>query len=289
MSVVSRFAPSPNGYLHLGHALSAIDGFETAKRADGRFLLRIEDIDTVRSREEYVAAIFEDLSWLGLTWETPVLRQSQHFDRYRGLASQLSAMGLLYPCFVTRAEIALGAATTQGPRDPDGAPLFYRSQQGLTEAEIARRLENGEPYALRIDMKKALDQARTMLNGQSLTFVERGNGGRPEIVAAQPERWGDAIIVRKDTPASFHLAVVADDAWQGVTLVTRGRDLFAATDLHRLLQVLLELPQPEYAHHRLLTGADGRKLAKSAGDTALRDLRAKGTNPDDIRRMLQLK
>lgn len=288
MNIVCRFAPSPNGYLHLGHALSAIDGFETAQRAGGRFLLRIEDIDTARSREEFVVAIFEDLAWLGLTWETPVLRQFQHFDRYRDLASRLLDMGLLYPCFATRAEIAATAGQNPEARDPDGAPLYCGLHKGLPKADIARRREQGEPFALRLDMDKSLARASAMLNGQPLTFVEIDKDGYSDAVEAHPERWGDAIIVRKDTPSSYHLAVVADDALQGVTLVTRGRDLFAATGLHRLLQVLLELPAPQYSHHRLLLGGDGRKLAKSAGDTSLRELRAKGATPHDIRRMLQI-
>lgn len=288
MTLVCRFAPSPNGYLHLGHALSAIEGFETAHRHGGRFLVRIEDIDTARSRDAYVAAIFEDLAWLGLTWETPVMRQSEHFGRYCELASRLKAMGVLYPCFATRAEISAAAADNPAERDPDGAPLYSGLYKYLTASEIARRCECGENYALRIDMEKALEVMRHKLNGEPLTFVEVNPSGEPEIIACRPEIWGDAIIVRKDTPTSYHLAVVADDALQGITLVTRGRDLFQATGLQRLLQVLLELPVPKYAHHRLLMGEDGRKLAKSAGDTSLRELRANGVTAMDIKKALQL-
>ena len=250
--------------------------------------MRIEDIDTARSREEFVAAIFEDLAWLGLTWESPVLRQSQHFTRYRDLASQLSDMGLLYPCFATRTEIALAAAHNPGACDPDGVPLYSGLHKGLMPREIARRYEHGEAFALRLDMDKALSRAAAMMTGQPLTFIEIGKDGHSETVEAHPERWGDAIIVRKDTPSSYHLAVVADDALQGVTLVTRGRDLLAATGLHRLLQVLLQLPAPQYSHHRLLLGDNGRKLAKSAGDTSLRSLRGRGWTLNDVHDALQL-
>ena len=283
---VFRFAPSPNGELHLGHALSAIVGWEAARRADGRFLLRIEDIDTGRSRPEYVAGILEDLSWLGLTWEEPVLFQSTRFAAYAEAAGRLEAMGLVYPCFATRAEIE--AAAAGGAKDPDGAPLYPGLWKSRLAAEVGRRKAAGEPFALRIDIEKALAVARTRLAERQLTFAELGEDGRPEIVAAEPALWGDAVIVRKDTPSSYHLAVVVDDAWQGVTHVTRGRDLYAATHLHRLLQVLLDLPEPTYRHHRLITDADGRKLAKSARDTSLRCLREAGVTPTEVRRLVGL-
>lgn len=288
MSSVFRFAPSPNGYLHLGHALSALDGFGKAEASGGRFLLRIEDIDTARCREEFVSAIFEDLAWLDLSWETPVLRQSEHFGRYGVAASKLSEMGFLYPCFATRREIAEAAAQSPFGTDPDGAPLYPGLHKGLGKSEIESRLQSGDAFALRLDMDKALDRAREVLGGQPLTFSETHPDGTTETIQARPDVWGDAVIVRKDTPTSYHLAVVVDDAALGVTHVTRGRDLYAATGLHRLLQVLLQLPEPRYAHHRLLLDADGRKLAKSAGDTSLRDLRCRGTKPDVIKRMLQL-
>ena len=284
-----RFAPSPNGYLHLGHALSAFDGFEKAKKADGRFLLRIEDIDTARCREEFVAAIFEDLAWLGLTWETPVLKQSEHFSRYRAVANTLSAMGVLYPCFATRSEIAVAALRAPIGFDPDGAPLYPGMHKRLSKSEIEKRINDREPFALRLDMEKALLVARGKLDGRPLTFVEIDEQGNRETVTASPEVWGDAILVRKETPTSYHLSVVTDDALQGITCVTRGRDLYASTGLHRLLQVLLGLPEPDYSHHRLLTMSDGRKLAKSVGDTSLRDLRASGATSDSIRAMLQLR
>ncbi len=283
---VFRFAPSPNGELHLGHALSALVGWEAARAVGGRFLLRIEDIDTGRARPEFVAGIFRDLRWLGLDWEEPVLVQSTRFAAYAEAARRLEAMGLLYPCFATRAEIE--AAAAGGGRDPDGAPLYPGLWKGRSAAEIARRKTAGEPFALRIDIDKAMAAADARLAGRRLTFTELGEDGQPQIIAAEPALWGDAVILRKDVPASYHLAVVVDDAWQGVSHVTRGRDLYAATHLHRLLQVLLDLPEPLYRHHRLITDADGRKLAKSARDAGLRSLREAGATPADVRRLIGL-
>ena len=283
---VFRFAPSPNGELHLGHALSALVGFERARACGGRFLVRIEDIDVGRSRERFVAGIFADLAWLGLAWEEPVVFQSRRMGAYGEAADRLQAMGLVYPCFATRAEIE--AAAAGGPTDPDGAPLYPGLYKGRDGQEIARRMEAGEPYALRLDMERALAAAAAKLQGAALTFTELGEDGTAQKIAAKPERWGDAVIVRKDVPTSYHLAVVVDDAWQGVTHVTRGRDLFAATDLHRLLQVLLDLPAPLYHHHRLITDDQGRKLAKSARDTSLKALRERGQTPADIRRLVGL-
>jgi glutamyl-Q tRNA(Asp) synthetase len=271
---VFRFAPSPNGELHLGHALSAITCFRQAREAGGRFLLRIEDIDTARSRPEYVEGIFSDLSWLGLSWEEPVVFQSQRFEAYAQAAAQLQAMGLLYPCFATRTEIEAAAT---GPHDPDGAPLYPGLWKGRPETEVRKLQADGVPFALRLDMAAAVRLATEKLRGQRLTFREGG-----EDVEAAPERWGDAVIVRKDTPTSYHLAVVVDDAWQGVTDVTRGRDLFAATGLHRLLQVLLGLPEPAYRHHRLITDEAGQKLSKSARHTSLRSLREQGASRDHV-------
>jgi glutamyl-Q tRNA(Asp) synthetase len=283
---VFRFAPSPNGELHLGHALSALIGFEQARAAGGRFLLRIEDIDKGRTRPQYVAGIYEDLAWLGLTWEEPVVLQSQRFPAYRAAARRLEEMGLLYPCFATRAEIEL--AGENAARDPDGALLYPGLYKARDAAEVARRKAAGEPFALRIDMAKAMALTNQRLAGARLQFTELAADGAGEEIVAQPERWGDAVIVRKDVPASYHLAVVIDDAWQGVTHATRGRDLLAATDLHRLLQVLLDLPTPLYHHHRLITDEAGRKLAKSARDTSLKSLRERGLRPADIRRLVGL-
>jgi glutamyl-Q tRNA(Asp) synthetase len=283
---VFRFAPSPNGEMHLGHALSALIGYERAQTLGGRFLVRIEDIDIGRSRPQFVAGIFADLAWLGIAWEEPIVFQSQRMPAYGAAARRLEEMGLLYPCFATRAEIE--AAAAGGPVDPDGAPLYPGLFRGRDAREIARRRAAGEPFALRIDMRAANSVAAARLGGGPLVFTELDEDGRPQEIAARPERWGDAVIVRKDVPTSYHLAVVVDDAWQGVTHVTRGRDLYAATDLHRLLQVLLGLPAPIYQHHRLVTDAHGRKLAKSARDTSLRSLRESGATPADIRRMVGL-
>lgn len=286
---VFRFAPSPNGELHLGHALSALIGFEMARRLGGRFLLRIEDIDLARTRSKYVDAIFEDLAWLGLEWEEPVLRQSEHFADYQTAADRLQSLGLLYPCPMTRADLAALATAQHGVVDPDGALRVSRRSAFHFQEEWARRIERGEPYALRLDMERALALAREMAGDAALTFTEFGLDGRAvRQVRTQPERWGDVVIVRKDIPASYHLAVVIDDARQGVSHVTRGLDLLAATDVHRLLQVLLGLPEPLYHHHRLITDANGRKLSKSARDISLRALRAAGVTRQEIRRLIGL-
>lgn len=284
---VFRFAPSPNGALHLGHALSALTGYDMAQRAGGRFLVRIEDIDTARCREEHVTAQLADLAWLGLTWEQPVLRQSEHFTAYRNAAAQLQALGLVYPCFATRQEIAAGAPAKSV--DPDGAPLYPGLHKGMPAQEVAARRARGELFALRLDMPAALAAARARRGNAPLTFAAfEGPGGPPREVIARPERWGDVVLVRKDVPASYHLAVVVDDARQGVTHVTRGMDLYAATDLHRLLQVLLDLPAPQYHHHRLITDVEGRKLAKSARDTSLASLRQAGISASEIRELIGL-
>jgi glutamyl-Q tRNA(Asp) synthetase len=283
---VFRFAPSPNGELHLGHALSALVGCELARRAGGRFLVRIEDIDAVRSRDAFVAGILDDLRWLGIAWEEPVVYQSQRMAAYRTAAQRLEALGLLYPCFATRAEIA--AAAGAGPLDPDGAPLYPGLWRGRARADAARMQAAGTAGALRIDMAAATRTAAGKLRGAPLTFTEIEPDAAPRTVEARPERWGDAVLVRKDVPTSYHLAVVVDDAWQGVTHVTRGRDLYAATDLHRLLQVLLDLPQPVYHHHRLILDDNGRKLSKSARDTSLKSLRERGFSPRAVRGLVGL-
>ncbi len=281
-----RFAPSPNGFLHLGHAFSALLNADLAREAGGRFLLRIEDIDATRCRPEYEAAIYEDLAWLGIAWDEPVRRQSEHFDDYRAALARLDAMGLVYPSFETRAEIARLVADQEirapWPRDPDGAPLYPGRARALPADERAGRLAAGEPYALRLDMTAAL--ART----GSLGWRETGADGASETVAADPAAWGDVVLARKETPTSYHLSVVVDDAAQGVTDVVRGRDLFAATAVHRLLQVLLGLPEPVYRHHQLILDANGRKLSKSTQATGLRELHAGGATPADIRRMVAL-
>jgi glutamyl-Q tRNA(Asp) synthetase len=283
---VFRFAPSPNGELHLGHALSALINYERACACGGRFLLRIEDIDKGRSRPRFVAGILADLEWLGITWEVPVIFQSQRLSAYRDAAARLEQMGLLYPCFASRTETE--AAAVGGERDPDGALLYPGLFKGRDASGVARRRAAGEPFALRLDMGKAVAAATAKLRGAPLSFTELAEDGTPQTIEARPERWGDAVIVRKDTPTSYHLAVVVDDAWQGVSHVVRGRDLYPATDLHRLLQVLLDLAPPVYRHHRLITDDTGRKLAKSARDTSLRALRESGCTPADIRRLVGL-
>lgn len=287
---VFRFAPSPNGFLHLGHALSALLNADMAREAGGRLLLRIEDIDATRCRPEFEAAIHEDLAWLGLEWEQPVRWQSEHFDDYRAALAKLEAMGLIYPSFESRAEIArlvtVREANGPWPRDPDGAPLYPGTAKTMSAAERARCMDAGEPYALRLDMTAALARA------PHLTWEETGAGPLGETgtgtVAADPAAWGDVILARKETPTSYHLAVAVDDAAQGVTDVVRGRDLFHATAVHRLLQALLGLPAPRYRHHRLILDSDGRKLSKSSKATGLRELRARGLTPADIRRLVGL-
>lgn len=283
---VLRFAPSPNGPLHLGHALSALYGWTWAQQLGGRHLLRIEDIDPVRSSEAHIDGIFRDLAWLGVRWEEPVLRQSRHIARYEAAASRLAELGLLYPCFASRREIAEASAAQNLLLDPDGAPLYPGLHRGMPAAEIAARRQRGEPFVMRLDMARALDAAAERLAGRPLIFTELGEGGGPRPIACDPARWGDVVIQRKDVPTSYHLSVVVDDAFQGVTHVSRGRDLFAATDIHRLLQVLLNLPVPVYAHHHLIVDESGRKLSKSAGDTSLAALREDGLSALDVKRMI---
>ncbi len=283
-----RFAPSPNGYLHLGHALSALINFELARAVGGRFLLRIEDIDATRCRPHYEQAIYEDLAWLGITWEAPVRRQSEHLDDYRAALDRLDALGLIYPSFESRGEIARLVAGQERnapwPRDPDGAPLYPGAGRSLPRCERLRKMQAGSPYALRLDVAAAMAKAGR------LTWMESGVGpaGETGSVAAAPSMWGDAVLARKDTPTSYHLAVVVDDARQGVTHVVRGRDLFWATSIHRLLQAVLGLATPDYCHHRLILDADGGKLSKSTRATALRALRHAGAGPADIRKMVGL-
>jgi glutamyl-Q tRNA(Asp) synthetase len=288
MPPVFRFAPSPNGYLHLGHAFSALLNFDLARRAGGRFLLRIEDIDTVRCRPEFEAAIYQDLAWLGVAWETPVRRQSDHLAEYRHALETLAGRGLVYPSFESRAEIAKLVALRESralwPRDPDGAPLYPGAARLLSPEQRAQGLQSGAGYALRLDMAAARGRAG------DLGWIEAGEGpgGETGGVAARPEAWGDVILARKETPTSYHLSVVIDDALQGVTEVVRGRDLFWSTSVHRLLQALLGLPQPAYRHHGLILDGAGRKLSKSTEATALRELRAAGVTPAEIRRRVGL-
>jgi glutamyl-Q tRNA(Asp) synthetase len=276
---VLRFAPSPNGRLHRGHAYSALLNAALAERLGGRLLLRIEDIDPVRSRPELVAAIEADLAWLGLRFDGPARRQSAHLPEYRAALAQLAARGLAYPCFCSRSAIA-SAVAGQDPvaRDPDGTPLYPGTCRHLPVAEVAARQAAGAPHAWRLDMARAL-AAEPGPHAYQAFDAE----GSERTVAADPGRWGDAVIARRDVPTSYHLAVVHDDAAQGITHVVRGQDLEAATDLHVLLQRLLGLPTPRYHHHALIRDRAGEKLAKSKGSPSLRDLRAEGVTPVAIR------
>jgi glutamyl-Q tRNA(Asp) synthetase len=287
-SRILRFAPSPNGYLHLGHAYSALLNYDRARELGGRFLLRIEDIDRERCRPEYEEAIYEDLRWLGISWQEPVRRQSEHFADCEAALAKLEGQGLIYPSFESRAEIAVMIADLDRhggwPRDPDGVPIYPGRARKLSAGERARRREAGEPFALRLAMDAAVARAGV------LTWTETGAGphGQSGIITAAPQRWGDVVLARKDVPTSYHLAAVVDDALQGITDVVRGVDLFWSTSIHRLLQVLLGLPEPSYQHHKLILDAEGQKLSKSTAATGLRELRAGGATPRDIRRMIGL-
>jgi len=270
-TLVTRFAPSPTGFLHLGHAHSALAGWRRARAAGGRFHLRIEDIDAARCRPDYADAILEDLAWLGLDWDGKVRVQSAHLAEYRATLGLLEGRGLLYPCFCSRADIAAAATA---PHGPEGA-VYPGTCRRLPKEEAARRVAAGEPHALRLDMAAALERVG------ELSYEEEGEGR----VACRPERFGDVVLGRKDAPASYHLCVAHDDAAQGVTLVTRGEDLRPATDVHRVLQALMRWPEPAYAHHRLLTDASGRRLSKRDGAVALRELWARGVTPAEARLM----
>lgn len=275
-----RFAPSPNGYLHLGHALSAFLTWEAAEKLGGTALLRIEDIDLDRCKPEFVDAIFDDLHWLGLDWPEPALRQSERLALYAEAANRLRTMDLLYPCFCSRAEIA----ASSGGTDPDGAPLYPGTCRHLSNAERIERLERGDPVQFRLDTQAALSRTGML----TYTVIGPTILDRPQIRYARPERWGDVVLQRKDTPTSYHLSVVVDDAAQGITHVTRGKDLETATDIHVLLQMLLSVPTPCYHFHRLMRDDAGEKLAKSKNSPSLRDLRAQGRTPGDIRRAIGL-
>jgi glutamyl-Q tRNA(Asp) synthetase len=299
--VVTRFAPSPTGYLHLGHALSARSGFDAARQAGGRFLLRIEDIDRTRCRPELEAALIEDLQFLGLHFDGEIRRQSEHMDVYDAHLSRLSELGLLYPCFCTRAEIAAEIAQAQGaPHDlpspptaggearrrfPDTAALgavYPGTCRGRSDSERQARIASGQGYALRLDVRRAREYVRAthgpaQAEGE-LYFFDRGYGR----VRAEPELLGDVVLGRKEVRTSYHLAVTVDDHLQGITLVTRGEDLFHATHIHRLLQAIFGFAPPEYAHHRLLAGPDGERLAKRRGAPTLRSLRQAGKTAAEI-------
>ena len=275
----TRFAPSPTGYLHLGHAFSAMFASQTAAQLGGKMLLRIEDIDRGRCRPEFESAISDNLTWLGLTWPVPVRRQSEHFADYTAALDQLNEAGLLYPCICTRAEIkAEIAESPSAPHGPDG-PIYPGMCLGITPAEAVFRKTRGESFALRLNMAKALKQA-----GADLVFEDATQG----LIHADPAKFGDVILARKETPTSYHLAVTVDDHIQGITCVTRGDDLFEATHIHRLLQQLLNYETPHYAHHPLIQDADGRRLAKRTQATSLNELRRLGLTPDAVRALMPI-
>lgn len=287
---VFRFAPSPNGELHLGHACSALLNARMARETGGRLLLRIEDIDTARCTPQLEEGIYRDLAWLGIEWEKPVRRQSDHFADYAEALDRLVDAGLAYPSFMSRGEARaiISEAEADGrawPRDPDGVPLFPIVERALSKEERAARMDAGEPFAWRLDIDAALAHV-----GRAPFWREEGAGpdGETGMIEAAPSIWGDPVIARKEVPTSYHLSVVVDDALQGVTHVVRGRDLFHSTTVQRLLQELLGLAAPRYFHHDLVLGEDGRKLSKSRRDTGLAALRAAGLTPADIARMVGL-
>ncbi len=282
---ILRFAPSPNGRLHLGHALSAILNHDMAQAMAGRFLLRIEDIDLTRCTPELEQRIYADLAWLGLTWETPVRRQSEHFGYYRQGLEKLIEMGLAYPAFMSRSETKAFVKDYEAdgkawPRDPDGAPLYPPLDKQRSGQEVAALLSSKVKHAWRMDMNEAMARLR-----HPPEWDETGSGTNT-TVKADPAAWGDVVLSRSDAPSSYHLSVVLDDARQEVSHVVRGMDLFHTTSVHRLLQNLLALPVPEYHHHRLLLDGDGKKLSKSIGSTCLSTLRESGVSPSDIRSLL---
>jgi len=280
---VTRFAPSPTGRLHLGHAFAALRAYDAAHAAGGRFLLRIEDIDQTRARPDFEAGIYEDLAWLGVSWETPVLRQSERMPAYRAALETLAARGLIYRCFKTRQEVMdeIGRA----PHGPEVYGGIYRGE-ALAADEEAHRLGRCEPFAWRLSLARARD---ALAGFDRLAFFEEGWGpdGEHGWIEADPALAGDVILARKDVGVAYHLAVVVDDADQGVTHVIRGQDLFAAAHIQRLLQALLGLPTPTYRHHRLLLGPDGKRLAKRTGGETLRDLRAAGVTPQEVRARME--
>jgi glutamyl-Q tRNA(Asp) synthetase len=280
---VTRFAPSPTGFLHLGHAFSAFEAFEHARAHDGRFLLRIEDIDQGRRRPRFETALLEDLDWLGLAWESPVRRQSEHLQQYESALGRLITRNVVYRCFRTRREIM--EAIASAPHGGLGEPLYVGDPDELSEDEIAARVAAGETFAWRLSSRACAD----LFADRPLVFEEALSAtAGPGTHRVRFEEIGDPVLARKDAGTSYHLACVHDDALQGVTHITRGEDLFASTPLHRLLQALLDLPTPVYRHHTLILGADGKRLSKRNGAPALRDLRAAGETPQQIRERLCL-
>jgi glutamyl-Q tRNA(Asp) synthetase len=278
VDIVTRFAPSPTGLLHLGHAYAALFAAQAAAEAGGRFLLRIEDIDQARARPEFERAIHADLAWLGLAWEMPVRRQSEHMADYGRALARLAADGLIYPCFCTRAEIRAEIARAGvAPQGPAG-PIYPGTCRGLDPLLADARIAAGADHGFRLRTEEAMGRAGP------LSWHDRARG----TFDASPGRLGDVVLARKEIATSYHLAVCVDDAHQGVSLVTRGEDLLEATHIHRLLQALLDLPVPTYHHHRLIADSEGRRLAKREGAPSLADLRAAGASPSDVRARLDL-
>jgi glutamyl-Q tRNA(Asp) synthetase len=277
---VFRFAPSPTGFLHRGHALSALLNERAANATGGRFLLRIEDVDITRARQKFEAAIFEDLAWLGLRWEKPVLFQRDRFDAYANALAELEKLGLLYPAFMSRTEIATAVAEvgSSWPRDPDGAPHYPGPERDWPQSRRHAEIARGRPYALRLDMTRALSGIPPL----SWSSVDPLCGDPTTSHRADPAQWGDVILARKEVHASYHIAVIVDDAFQEVTDVVRGKDLEAATSVHRLLQTVLGLPAPNYLHHRLILDADGAKLSKSRGSETIRARREAGETAAEL-------
>ncbi|MEE2566314.1 tRNA glutamyl-Q(34) synthetase GluQRS [Hyphobacterium marinum] len=288
MDFVTRFAPSPTGYLHLGHAFSALTAWQSARRAGGRFILRIEDIDTTRCRPEFEDAIYEDLAWLGLDWEKPVRRQSEHFADYDAVLQSLIDRGLVYRCFKTRKEIAadIARAPHLAPDGPEGV-VYCGPDEMMGPDEEAERLARGEHFAWRLSIHRCRDLLGDRFD--RLTFTEHGDGTVDHgQVYVRPDRLGDVVVGRKDVGTSYHLAVTHDDAVQGITRIIRGKDLFEATHLHRLLQELMDWPVPDYVHHRLLTDSKGKRFAKRDHAVTLRELREAGETPDSLKRRMNL-
>jgi glutamyl-Q tRNA(Asp) synthetase len=273
-STVTRFAPSPTGFLHSGHAYSALLAFEAARTNGGRFLLRIEDIDFTRCRREFEVAILDDLEWLGIVWETPVRRQSEHIADYAAVAQQLHQRGLLYPCFCTRKDILREIEAAGGAPHGSEGPVYPGTCRNLSGDERSFRISNGESFAMRLDLKQALDEVGDDLNWLDL---ERG------LQITQPQLLGDVVLVRKDIGCSYHLAVVVDDALQGITRITRGEDLWEATHVQRVLQALLSFPTPEYHHHALICDSSGKRLAKRDEAESLRSMRRRGVPSCEFR------
>ena len=283
---ILRFAPSPTGNLHLGHALSALINQRLARQLGGHMLVRIEDTDRSRVRQEFIEGILRDLKWLGVTWQEPVIHQSEYFDVYCQFGRRLKDLGLIYPCFATRAEIAMAVSDGSGATDPSGAPIYPGLYRDADPSNVRDRLANSDPHALRLNMAKALQLASDRSAGAGIAYTAFDADGSRRSVTCHPQRWGDVVIIRKDGWPSYHLASVVDDARNGITHIVRGQDLESATDIHRLLQVILDLPEPQYHHHELVLDKSGRKLSKSERDVSLKWLRESGGTVDEVHKEL---